>query len=262
MTPHLLSMQDLALPSETLQNNLARLPLAQLPLLVMVGVTGVGKSTTLAALQVQLRGVFTLLPDRREITDVVMIAPQASAPVIDRQQRFELTARYRQAHPGGMAQALGELQLRDLPALPLVFDGLRGLDEVRYAAQAFPSWRFVGLHAPDLLRVRRLLGRADQFDTVAGQTGQMPLPAQLSSIEGVSEVFKPSQIAELAALQEAGYTAADIVSKTKIVVSERRHYDPAATRDFLLTLPSERFLDIDSASMTPAQVAQLLEAWL
>jgi len=42
-------------------------PLRDLPLTVLVGVTGVGKSTALAAL-----GDVRVLPDRREVTDAVM----------------------------------------------------------------------------------------------------------------------------------------------------------------------------------------------
>ena len=49
-----------------------------------------------------------------------------------------------------MAQALGSLlvDVSHWGEAP-VFDGLRGLDEVRYAAHAFPAWRFVALGAPD-----------------------------------------------------------------------------------------------------------------
>jgi len=97
-------------------------PLRDLPLTVLVGVTGVGKSTALAAL-----GDVRVLPDRREVTDAVMIAALAGRPVTDREERFALTARYRETHPGGMAQALGSLHAD--PAvwpLPLVFDGCAG----------------------------------------------------------------------------------------------------------------------------------------
>lgn len=261
-------MSDLALPSAPLNNHSPATPLSQLPLLVLVGVTGVGKSTALGALSAQLGGQFSLLPDRREVTDAVMILPLAGGPVTDRQQRFALTAQYREAHPGGMAQALGELGLRHISAMPLVFDGLRGLDEVRYAAQSFPAWRFVGLHAPDLVRVQRLLGRADQFDRVASDhvapaAQQGPsLAEQLGNIAGISEVFTPAEITQLCDLQDEGHSPADIIAKTKIVVSERRNYDPLAAREYLQTLPPERFLDIDSHALGPAEVAAKLQEWL
>lgn len=264
MSLHPLSLQDLALPDAPLNNQLPPTPLAQLPLLVLVGVTGVGKSTALKALDDEGQGQFALLPDRREITDAVMIWPYAGGPVTDRQERFALTARYREAHAGGMAQALGELGLKGPPTAPLVFDGLRGLDEVRYAAEYFPSWRFVGLHAPDLLRVKRLLGRADHFDQVgiSQQQGEMPLSLQLGQLKGVDEVFSPAEIAELSHLAEEGYRASDIVTKTQIVLSERQNYDPTAARRYLQTLEQTRFLDIDSAAMNPEQVAAALRQWL
>ncbi|MCD0177696.1 ATPase, partial [Deinococcus sp. 14RED07] len=78
--------------------------LSDLPLTVLVGVTGVGKSTALAALT-GADPAMRVLPDRREVTDAVMILPATGgAPVRDREERFRLTARYRQQHPGGMAQ--------------------------------------------------------------------------------------------------------------------------------------------------------------
>ena len=109
---------------------------AQRPLLVLVGVTGVGKSTTLAALaEAGLR--YHLLPDRRDLTDRLIIpamqprAGQPVAPVTDRKLRFEYTRAYREVNPGGMAQALAQLWIEPavLPEL-LLFDGLRGENEV------------------------------------------------------------------------------------------------------------------------------------
>ena len=237
------------------------LPLAAQPLLVLVGVTGVGKSTALAAL-----GDLKCLPDRREVTDAVMIVPQTGQAVTDREQRFALTARYRQSHPGGMAQALGSLH-----ADPqfwegrLVFDGLRGQDEVEYAARQFPEWRFVSLHAPDTLRVRRLLGRADAFDVVAGiengvQTSD--LLADLTALGGVTEVFDHTELADLAALSAQGFAPADLLAKTRIVLSERRNYDPQAARRVLSALPAWRSLDLDTSLLSPQDVARAISEWL
>ncbi|WP_424951904.1 ATPase [Deinococcus sp.] len=245
------------------------LPLSGKSLLVLVGVTGVGKSTALAALP-----GLTLLPDRRELTDTVMILPLSGGPVLGREERFALTARYRQAHPGGMAEALGMLHAD--PALwsgGLVFDGLRGRDEVAYAAQHFPAWRFVSLHAPDHLRVRRLLGRADHFDTVSrfdtvsgvvghGAGQDPPLSRALEELAGAAQVFTPAELDGLAALQAAGFSAAEILAKTRIVLSERRHYDPQAARAVLGTLPAARHLELDTARLSPQEVAERIRAWL
>ncbi|MFT2721309.1 ATPase [Deinococcus sp. A31D244] len=235
--------------------------LSQLPLTVLVGVTGVGKSTALAALTGADAGV-RVLPDRREVTDAVMILPLAGAPVRDREERFRLTAQYRQTHPGGMAQALGSL-LADTGhwGVAPVFDGLRGLDEVSYAAQSFPAWRFVALGAPDAVRVRRLLGRADAFDQVSGGQRSGTLRESLADLKGAAEVFTPEELDALADLPAQGFAPGDVLAKVKIVVSERRNYDPAAAEAFLRTLPPGRALALDTVALDPAAVAQAVRAW-
>jgi hypothetical protein len=238
-------------------------PLSEQRLIVLVGVTGVGKSTALTALLSSPVGL-KLLPDRREVTDAVMIAPLAGGPVTDREQRFALTARYREQHPGGMAQALGSLS-----ADPqrwnggLIFDGLRGADEVGYAAQHCPQWRFVSLHAPDALRVRRLLGRADAFDTVGKKTGEMTdLRGALAELKGAEQVFTSAELDALAALAASGYTPSDVIAKTRIVLSERQHYDPQAARAVLKMLPAAHSLDLDTNLLSPEVVARQITAWM
>ncbi|GAA0499149.1 ATPase [Deinococcus depolymerans] len=235
--------------------------LADLPLTVLVGVTGVGKSTALAALT-GADAAMRVLPDRRDVTDAVMILPATGGrPVRDREERFRLTAAYREAHPGGMAQALGSLvaDLRHWGEAP-VFDGLRGLDEVRFAARTFPAWRFVALGAPDTVRVRRLLGRADSFDQVGGGGAGTPRE-ELARLGGVQDVFTPAELDELAALPGAGFDPAEVLAKVKIVVSERRNYDPAAAESFLRTLPPARALVLDTVALDPAGVAAAVRGW-
>jgi hypothetical protein len=241
--------------------------LGEAPLTVLVGVTGVGKSTALAALQAGAGPARPrVLPDRRELTDAVMILPVAGGPVTDREERFRLSAQYRAAHPGGMAQALGSLMADTRHWTgPLIFDGLRGLDEVQYAADTFPQWRFVALGAPDPVRVRRLLGRADAFDRVGSAPDPaappLDLRAALAAVPGSGGVFTPAELQELAALTAAGHRAADVLAKVKIVVSERRNYDPAAAEALLRTLPPRRALVLDTVALSPAGVARAVEAW-
>ncbi|WP_420596456.1 ATPase [Deinococcus sp.] len=237
-------------------------PLTELPMIVLVGVTGVGKSTALLALRGE---TLRVLPDRRVITDEVIVWPLAGRSVTDRQQRFALTARYRAGHPGGMAQALGGLWTVPEPGEQLVFDGLRGLDEVRYAAEHCPQWRFVNLHAPDALRVQRLLGRNDRFDRVNTSEIAGPdsnLRTELTQLGGAAQVFTPAELDELAGLHVQGHTASDILTKTRIVISERQNYDPAAARALLLTLPPWRVLDIDTAQTAPPEVTARVSSWL
>ncbi|WP_019585171.1 hypothetical protein [Deinococcus apachensis] len=235
-------------------------PLGEVPLTVLVGVTGVGKSTALAALQ-GADPAARVLPDRRQITDDVMILPLAGKPVADRAERFALTARYRQLHPGGMAHAVGTLtaDLDHWGEHP-IFDGLRGLEEVEYAATTFPAWRFVALNAPDGVRVRRLLGRADAFDQIEGGDSS-DLRAELGRLPGVGEVFTPAELDALAALEVEGYSPADVLAKTAIVVTERQHYDPDAASALLRTLPFGRALVLDTVALGPERVAVAIREW-
>ncbi|MFO7680283.1 MAG: hypothetical protein R6X34_09555 [Chloroflexota bacterium] len=94
------------------------------PLLVLVGLTGTGKSTTVNALRNQ-GFPFRLLPNRRELTDQLIIphmqelAGEPITPVPDRTERFTYTRRYRELFPGGMAQALEQLTIdNEAPSPP------------------------------------------------------------------------------------------------------------------------------------------------
>ena len=259
------SPPDSAFPPAPTERPLGGRPLGECPLTVLVGVTGVGKSTALAALQ-GADPALKVLPDRREVTDAVMILPLAGGPVSDREERFRLTALYRKEHPGGMAQALGSL-LADTGYWgqnPL-FDGLRGADEVRYAAAHFPRWRFVALGAPDAVRVRRLLGRGDRFDQIGtegtGAQGAGDLRAALGELKGSAEVFTAADLDALAGLVSEGHRPEDILAKTKIVASERRNYDPAAAEAVLRTLPPERALILDTVQLSPGEVSAAVRAW-
>lgn len=250
--------------------------LADCPLLIVVGVTGVGKSTTLGALTRQ-GFAHTLLPNRRDLTDRLMIAMlQAEdgdpiAPVTDRQQRFAYTRRYRQRHSGGMSHALTQLWVEPRQAAGwLIFDGLRGENEVTHAAALLPHAYFVALHAPDGVRVRRLLGRNDTFDQIAAA----PLTGAQSGPGGFAALGLPEAEAILSAAEAAGLwalvaqgaiSAGDLRAKLQIVLEERRNYDPQATIAALLNEAAARTLVIDTSQVKPERVAaQIIEqarAW-
>ncbi len=241
-------------------------------LLVLVGVTGVGKSTTLASL---LRGRrATLLPDRRELTDKLMIASMQLAdgapvaPVTDRAQRFAYTRRYRDTHPGGMADALLELSIApELAQKLLIFDGLRGANEVQSACMALPKAHFVMLDAPDAVRVVRLLGRSDPFDRVERiLPDPSGAPFQALGLDEAAHLFTLEEQAMLLGLVDSGRVSADdLRAKVKIVVEERRSYDPNATRAALDACAGERALIIDTTLQSADAVARLivtqLSAW-
>lgn len=246
------------------------------PLLILVGVTGVGKSTLLAQPTIIALGL-VMLPDRRELTDRLIIPAmqlqtgEPIAPVTDRRRRFAYTRAYRERYPGGMAHALAQLLVPVPPATTAptryLFDGLRGENEVTHAATLLPAARFVMLDAPDVLRVRRLLGRGDTFD----RASTAPMSSHIGGLHdfaalGLPEaagLFSPDEEHTLLALTATGdVTPEDLAAKLAIVVEERRNYDPAATKAALLAHAPERSLILDSAAQPPAQLAAQLAAWL
>ncbi len=255
-------------------------PLSACRLLILVGVTGVGKSTALDILQMRCPQV-SLLPDRRALTDrLILPAVQAAlgvppAPVADRGERFALTRRYRELHPGGMAHALTRLYVGPTKQSdPLVFDGLRGAEECSFAARALPQARFAALHAPDMVRVRRLLGRGDSFDRMAapavfasgeehqeGREDEGPLAAL--GIVDAGRAFSPEEQAALAALAQSGEVSADeLRAKVQIVLEERRSYDPGAAIATLQAQAAGRMRLLDTSSLSAAATAAEMGALL
>ncbi len=247
-------------------------PLAATNLLILVGVTGVGKSTLLS--QLTAHGLaYTLLPDRRVLTDALIITQMQvadgvpPAPVADRKARFDYTRRYREQYPGGMAAALTRLWLEaPAPAALYLFDGLRGANEIEFAAHAFPLARFLMLDAPDAVRVGRLLGRGDAFDRV--QPDALPVLDQAADfadlgVPNAAALFSPAEEAHMLGwLARGEVTPADLAAKLKIVVEERRNYDPAATQAALRAHAGERALIVDTVAHPPAAAAHRLLAWL
>ncbi len=244
-------------------------PLSQYPLVVMVGLTGVGKTTVIQQLEKVVD--FILLPNRRKVTDVVMIAPLQQSEglvpymVTDRLKRFEYTARYRAKQPGGMAHALSQLVIKaNAASLNLFFDGLRGLNEVQHAATYFPKVRFIILDAPDMVRLKRLLNRADAFDTATITTlaPDNNIGSALRAIPDLSGVFDDEQ------LQHLSHTLSDIpaeevIKKATIIVTERRNYDSQATSEYLTkTLPPRRVLLLDTVAQSLERITKHIKEWL
>lgn len=250
-------------------------PLIEWPLVIMVGLTGVGKSTILNLLPEN--GLkFTLLPNRRDVTDQIIITSlqmEAGAPVVpvtDRLERFEYTARYREKFPGGMAHALSRLIVNSAAVQPLlIFDGLRGLPEVQHAAIYFPLARFVVLDAPDTVRLTRLLNRGDVFDMTSSKIqGGLPasqnLLAALQDVPHVEAVFSTENLQQIASGARLAHIPADeVIQKISIIVKERRNYDSSTARVHLTrSLPPQRVLVIDTASHSAGVVAEKIAHWL
>ena len=259
-----------ALEGETAPPNF--LPVTDLPLVIVIGLTGVGKSTTIQLLTEQ--GLdFTLLPNRRELADQIIIPllqqedGQPLQPVTDRVKRFEYTARHRAKYPGGMAHALSQLLIDPQKTKPLfLFDGLRGLEEVQHAVSYFPQARFIVLDASDMTRLTRLLKRDDAFDTtaVSSTLTSQNLIASFMTIPDLEAVFDEEQLRQVARIARAAKISNDsVVKKVTIIVEERRNYDPDTARVFLTrSRPPNPVLVIDTANLTVKAVAQRIVAWL
>ncbi len=244
------------------------------PLLIIVGVTGVGKSTTLEKLA--KTGLdYTLLPNRRVLTDQLLIAymqaldQQPIQPVTDRKLRFDYTRRFREQFAGGMSHALTHLWIDPTQSRAhLLFDGLRGVDEVMHAIQALPQARFVVLHAPDVVRVQRLLGRNDTFDQMAvtpaanASANELASFAALGIPEAATLFTSEEEQKLLTLLQAGGVSADDLRAKLQIVVEERRNYDPTAAIAVLQANAPERTLVIDTTQNTPSQVTRALVTFM
>jgi hypothetical protein len=244
----------------------------------VVGVTGVGKSTALDAL-VAAGLDYCLLPDRRDLTDRLIIPSvragrgEAPEPVRDRKARFAYTRAYREQHPGGMAHALAQIQID--PAVQdgaLLFDGLRGADEVAHAAELLPYALFVVLEAPDAVRVGRLMGRSDPFDQISaertpaveGEAGATAVQhfADIGAPQAAAFFTQPEEQALLDLVRTGSATAEALRDSLAIVLEERRSYDPAAAKAALLETAPLRTLVVDTVRHAPEAVGALVRRFV
>jgi len=229
----------LYLPGEPAPKNAH--PLPEIPLLILVGLTGVGKTSLLEHLN------FATLPNRRELVDryVFPMYGYAADNPLDRSERFALTRRFRQEHPGGVAEILAKSHT--VPAWPLLFDGLRGQDEVRFALKHLPKSFFIVLEARDLTRLSRLLTRGDTFDRERVDSTSLTTLRELA--QGVLSEGE---------LEEAlgwNVSAQSLTAKLKIVAEERKNYDPAGTRQALQGSPRALFLDTQTLGVVQEAAA-------
>ena len=236
----------------------------------VVGLTGVGKSTTLEALR--SKQPLTLLPNRRELADTLIIpemqrrAGEPERKVTNRFERFDLTKRYREQYPGGVVHAFKGYLEQTPTAGPLLFDNVRGVDEVRSAVETFSKARFVFLDAPNMVRLGRLIGRSDSFDQTSISAGATRLEntsfaQQLLSIRGVDEVFDLYEIGRLEA--NAGVDDQTLLNAVQIIVAEQQNYDSDAALSFLRsTLDSSSLLYLDTSELSVEEVAASIERWL
>ncbi|MFN3368238.1 MAG: AAA family ATPase [Thermus sp.] len=207
-------------------------PLKDQPLLILVGLTGVGKSTLVEALG------FPRLPDRRELVDLYVLPRYGVTPPIPREERFRLTRRFREEFPGGVAEVLARGFVE--PLVPLLFDGLRGEAEVAYALEHLPKALFVVLHAREATRLKRLLSRQDAFDRVRLS------PEEMAELRAWAEgVLSPEELEEALALAPWE----EVLAKLKIVAEEKRNYDPLGPLRLLQGHPRALILDTERLSL-------------
>ena len=233
----------------------------------IVGLTGVGKSTTLGVLR---RSDLTLLPNRRELADTIIIsemqrqALQPERPVKDRLERFEFTKRYRQRHPGGVIHALQTYLEEASSRGPLLFDNVRGAEEVEYAVETFVRSRFIFLDAPNIVRLKRLIGRVDAFDRLSNRVSASRLDTsfaeKLLAVRGVEDVF---DLHEVGRLEAAGVDDQALLNAVQIIVAEQQNYDSGAALAYLRdALDDSRLLYIDTSEVPVDEVAARIERWL
>jgi hypothetical protein len=166
-----------------------------------------------------------------------------------------------------MAFALSRMAVNTEQATDLLlFDGLRGLDEVQHAAAYFPLARFFVLDAPDTVRLSRLLQRGDTFDVANVGSGQSrpDAVAALLAVPGVDVVFDTGQLRQITdSASAAGIPVETVVEKLSIIVKERRNYDSAAARDYLSArLDPNRLLVVDTARRPAEDIAAQAAEWL
>ncbi len=218
-------------------------------IIFIVGLTGVGKSTTLEALK-ESKFTFTLLPNRRKLTDEIIIPAMQHKqglplePVKDRVKRFEFTKSYRENYPSGMTHVLKTyLENEEIPKGTLIFDNLRGVNEVKGGVQGFPNSRFIMLDAPDKVRLQRLVGREDIFDYIDSTSLLRSDEQGFPSVQGISDE--------------------KVAKAIKIIQGEKENYDAAATAAYLKdNLSANRLLYLDTSKMTIEKVNQSILDWL
>src|SRR3989344_5015278 len=123
-----------------------KVKIEDLNLVIFIGLTGVGKTTTFEELSTgNLK--FRMLPDRRQLTDEVVIPEVLKLqnleiqPVTDRVERFELTKIYREKiSNAGMADVLSKIWVESSEkSMLFFFDGLRGENELLFAVSKLPK---------------------------------------------------------------------------------------------------------------------------
>lgn len=243
------------------------------PIIFIIGLTGVGKSTTLSALKSSTIQ-FELLPNRRELADTIII-PEVQRAVYgvtesgkelraekNRLERFRLTAKYREMYPAGMVHALQQyLSSNKTTEKSLIFDNIRGLDECKAAVEHFENSRFIFLDAPAMVRLKRLIGRGDSFDQVAAT--RLENDSFIEKLLALGDAEKFFDVYEIAKLDTSGIDESKIVDAVQIILTEHQNYNSSEAARYLQSkLDDKRFLYIDTSQLSIEEVSSKIQAWL
>lgn len=145
--------------------------------LVLVGGTGVGKTTLINNLQEKLNFNFEIV-DRRSLVDQYVIpdykrylnARHVEYDEKSREFRFDSTAWYAKKGNSGLAK-LVQNSIKNLKNSNkvIIVDNLRGELEINYALKNIPEAFFIAMDASSEVRIKRIIGRTEEFDKLSGQ---------------------------------------------------------------------------------------------
>ena len=241
-------------------------PISSLRLIIIVGVTGTGKTT--ATKNLTKNGFdFQLLPDRRFLTDKLIIAPLQredcqEVKTLPRMQRVPYIRRYKQRHPAGLAYAVSKLFVDPTTCKDFwVFNGLRGEEEVKYAIEAIPKAQFIVLDAIDIVRAQRLIRRHDPYDQMQEKEHKANIE-KVDSFEAIgvpeaAEMFSTEEEQQLLKMAKNGHVkVTEVRDILKLLSVERSLYKKEATISTLLSLAPDRTLLIDTTSQKPETVTK------
>lgn len=241
-------------------------PLATCAVLIVVGLSGAGKSSALRALA-GTGAALRMLPDRRLLTERLIIAPQRrreglADQDLSRRDRYPYVRQFLRLRPGGMAEILARLAVDTALARCLfIFDNLRGAHEIASAATLLPRACFALLDAPAHVRVERLLARDDPHDHLArlpaSEATVGPVTFASLGVPNARALFDAEQERDLCA-RVAGdpARAAALRSALEILAEEHSLYPATPMRAALAALPPSRVATIDTTTSSPAEAAR------
>lgn len=168
-------------PNIRFSPQLGDVSVGELSVLMLVALTGTGKSTTLNALHdLNIVDYSDTIPNRRKIANLIVI-PTAQVllnekiiPVTDRTHRFFYTKTFADYFPGGFSVAYRWLFTRSSP-IPIISEGIRGNNEIAFALQNNLNWQIIELTIDPMIRLQRLSNRNDTFDNIADNPTRLDL---------------------------------------------------------------------------------------